>query len=405
MVLNPSNMFSSIIIQKAFGQHLIDNRSSYNNSVNNIGRMNFKYFNLTNNTRDSVYPRIAAFGNNVYVVWQQLVSPITYERYSSSASSIANEVNYDIFIKKSSDRGITFGKAVNLSNSSGFSEHPHLAVYGNNVYVTWIDNNTSTNYKEILFRKSNDGGKTFGNIVHLHSFGSANNNNGGDVIFGNSSNPEISAFRNNVYVVWNEEPPKYNINDTNPFVYRILFRASIDGGSTFKNIKTLSDNVTYFSYPKITASSINNDRDVFVVWNIGFPIYDAHKNVEGIFFTRSSDNGESFSNLAKISGPIKSIGKPQISSYGNNIYVVWGGIPDFRIGGNVFYTKSAGNDHRFTNPVSINNNKSSNVEVATNKDKAYALWEEIDSQTNDDIFIKTSNDGGQTFTKDAIHKQ
>jgi hypothetical protein len=371
--------------------------------MSNIDLKNFEFFSLTTNTTDSVYPRVAAFGNNVYVVWQQLVSPIAYGINGNSSNSVANEPNYDIFIKKSSDDGITFDKGVNLSNSSGFSEHPHLAVYGNNVYVAWIDNNTFTNYKkEILFRKSNDGGKTFSDIIHLHRFDNTNHN---DVAFGNSSNPEISAFGNNVYVVWNEEPSNYgnDRNDTNPFVYRILFRASIDGGSTFKNIKTLSANATYFSYPKIASSSTNNGSNVYVVWNIGFPIDDAYKNVEGIFFKKSNDNGDIFSNLAKISGPIKSIGRPQIFSYQSSVYVIWGGIPDFRIGGNVFYAKSAGSGHSFTNPVSLNNNRSSNVEVAANKDKVYVLWEEIDSQTNDDIFIKTSNDGGQTFTKHAIN--
>jgi hypothetical protein len=70
---------------------------------------------------------------------------------SSSNSSLKNEPNYDIFIRKSNDGGKTFDKEINLSNNSGFSEHPHLAVYGNNVYAIWIDNDISANNsKEIL---------------------------------------------------------------------------------------------------------------------------------------------------------------------------------------------------------------------------------------------------------------
>jgi uncharacterized protein involved in tolerance to divalent cations len=38
-----------------------------------------------------------------------------------------------------------------------------------------------------------------------------------------------------------------------------------------------------------------------------------------------------------------------------------------------------------------------------NKDSVYVLWEGIMSETNKDIFIKTSNDGGQSFTKDVIN--
>ena len=39
--------------------------------------------------------------------------------------------NYDIFFKKSSDAGTSFGKEINLSNDNGFSEHPQLATSGN----------------------------------------------------------------------------------------------------------------------------------------------------------------------------------------------------------------------------------------------------------------------------------
>jgi hypothetical protein len=48
-------------------------------SANNIENsyMNFgDPINLSNNARDSVYAQIAAYGNNVYVVWEEEVAPI-----------------------------------------------------------------------------------------------------------------------------------------------------------------------------------------------------------------------------------------------------------------------------------------------------------------------------------------
>ena len=421
-VLNFSNANTSYIIQKSYGQNIINDNNHSNNDIGNIHSMNFKFSSLTNNSTDSVYPRVDAFGNKVFVVWQQLVSPVSSmvnaSNNNNSSSFVANGSNYDIFIKKSIDGGVTFDKAINLSNNSGFSEHPHLAVYGNNVYVTWLDNDTSTNKKkEIFFTKSSDGGQTFSNVIHLDRFANNSdidsNNNNNNSKLGNSNNPEISAFGNKVYVVWNQEPQNYdnnNGNDTNPFVYKILFRASDDGGSTFKSIKTLSTNATYFSYPKITdaaSSSISNKSNVYIVWNVGFPIDDPYKKVEGIFFTKSSDGGDNFDTISKISGPIKSIGKPQITSYGNNIYVVWAGIPDFRIGGNIFYTKGVDSDSyiSFTNPISLSNNKSINVDVAVNKDAIYVVGEGLYSDTNDDIFIIKGKDdnSNQSFIKNAIN--
>ena len=400
-------------IQKVNAQYSQDNNNSNNNSINNNDKkINFtKSFNLTNNTRDSVYPRVSAFGNNVYVVWQESVPPngssklkVNSNNISSSNSSLKNEPNYDIFIRKSNDGGDTFGKEINLSNNSGFSEHPHLAVYGNNVYTIWIDNNiTTSKNKEVFFRKSNDGGKTFSNIINLDKYNMFNNNNKSDDSFGNSINAEISAFENNVYVVWNKEPQsQVNYSDNKN---KILFRTSDDGGSTFKNTKTLSNNVSSLTYPKITASPSTNNisKNVYVIWNVGLPNKDLYRNSDGIFFIKSEDNGDNFSNLIKINGPIKSIGKPQIISYKNNIHVVWSGIPDFRINNNLFYTKSNNNGHSFTNPISIDNDKSLAVEVSANKDNLYISWEKIVSESNDDIFIRLSNNEGQNFTKDIIN--
>jgi hypothetical protein len=79
--------------------------------------------------------------NGIYVVWQESVSTnsssvIKDSRSNiSSGSSSMDEPNYDIFFRKSNDGGATFDKEINLSNNRGFSEHPHLAVYGNNVYT------------------------------------------------------------------------------------------------------------------------------------------------------------------------------------------------------------------------------------------------------------------------------
>jgi hypothetical protein len=93
--------------------------------------------NLTNNPMDSVYGQVAAWDNNVYMLWQDSVPP--------------GYTNYDIFIKTSNDNGTTFGTTVNLSNNPGFSEHPQIATYGDNVYAIWADD--SSGNREVLFKE------------------------------------------------------------------------------------------------------------------------------------------------------------------------------------------------------------------------------------------------------------
>jgi hypothetical protein len=154
-----------------------------------------KPINLTNNTRDSVYAQVASYGKNVFVVWQEN-NPDSFGENSKYIDNINyNYRNYDIYIKKSVDGGLTFSKEINLSNNPGFSEHPQIAISGNNVYVVWIDDTlspststtssttvTATKNKEILFRKSIDGGNTFDKVINL-----SNSNNA------DSYNQEIAA--------------------------------------------------------------------------------------------------------------------------------------------------------------------------------------------------------------------
>ena len=70
--------------------------------------------NLSDNTEDSVYGQVRSSDNKIYVVWQESV-PDSIDR------------NYEIFFKKSSDRGNSFGEKIRLSDNIGFSEHPQMS--------------------------------------------------------------------------------------------------------------------------------------------------------------------------------------------------------------------------------------------------------------------------------------
>ena len=72
-------LLASIIIIGAYSsaactsyQPISAAQSANANTDVNSKSMNFtKPFNLTNNTKDSVYAQVASHGNNVYVVWQE----------------------------------------------------------------------------------------------------------------------------------------------------------------------------------------------------------------------------------------------------------------------------------------------------------------------------------------------
>src|SRR5215203_3247442 len=399
--------------QQVYAQSIDDANTNDDDDDNNNSLSFTEPINLTNNTRDSVYAQIASYGNNVYMVWQENNSDP-----SDHNSNVNNNIqynndnyrNYDIYIKKSTDGGSTFSKEINLSKNPGFSEHPQIAISENNVYVAWIDESTTTiKNQEILFRKSIDGVNTFDNIINLSNSSNAD-----------SYNLEITAAGNNVYAVWQETtlPNAYaydtsssgsgvnadNNSDRSSISSKenssILFRASIDDGNTFNKIKSLS-NSAFKSYPKIAAF----ENSAYVVWNVGI-VDDSNRednnanNINGgIFFTKSFDRGNSFSDTIKLNSDQNSIGESQIAAYGNNVYVVWGGNPDEKIVGDIFFVKSSDNGNRFAKAVSLGEQNSLNVEIISGENNnVYIAWQALLSDGNEEILFKKSSDNGASFT-------
>jgi hypothetical protein len=358
-----------------------------------------KPVNLSNNIKDSVYAQIASNGNNVYVVWEEN-DPDSQDKKGHSLYDIRR--NYDILIKKSVDGGVTFGKEINLSNNGGLSEHPQIAVSGDNIHIAWIDNSLTTS-KEILYRKSTDGGKTFSDVVNL------SNSSRSD-----SDNLEISAAGNNVYVVWQDTTSQIidsqDLRDASPANNisevintqrngSVLLRASTDSGNTFEDSITLSNNA-FKSYPKIAAF----ENSAYVTWNVGIITYDdnnvnsGRNNTDGIFFAGSLDAGNTFSDPIRLNNEVNSIGESQIASHGNNVYVVWGGNPDDKVVGDLVFTKSTDNGKSFSSPVTLEEGNTLNVEVATGRDNTvYVAWQAHLSNNNEEILIKKSSDAGATF--------
>jgi hypothetical protein len=355
--------------------------------------------NLTNNARDSVYAQVVSSGENVYIVWQE--NPPS--GFSSQRDGL---INYEIFISKSVDGGQTFGDEINLSNNPGFSEHPQIAASGNNVYVAWIDNSPlvgsssqAEDNKKIMFKKSTDAGNTFGETITLS-----------DVQAADSSNLEMAAAGNNVYAVWQVTPlpPQFIADQDNVQSGGIFLAMSSDNGETFQEAKSLSDNVLK-SYPKVAAYQ----NKVYVIWNVGIigdntnPVNNNNNNNNdnstrnGIYLTKSFDSGKTFDDTLKLNANWNSVGESQIAASGDSVYVVWGGNPDEKVAGNLFYTSSLDNGVSFSAARTLTERNTLNAEVAAahNGNEVYLAWQGVLPDDNEEIFVKKSTDNGATFTE------
>jgi len=178
---------------------------------------------LTNNTGNSYRPKIVVRSSNVYVVWDD-------DTFGG---------NDDIYLRQSTDSGATWQTATRLTNNTGNSSNPAIAVSGANVYVVWYDC-TPVN-PEIYFRKSTDSGATWQTATSL-----TNNTD-------TSVDPAIAVYTSNIYVVYENNIPK------NMEVY---FKKSGDKGATWPTTIRLTNTASASYYPDIALG----DGKIYVVW-------------------------------------------------------------------------------------------------------------------------------------------
>jgi len=194
-----------------------------------------------------------------------------------------------------------------VSSTSGVSERPRMVVSGDFIYTVWEDNTPGNN--DIFFRASLDDAVSWNPVINL-------SNDSGDSI-----RPYISASGQNVYVVW---------FDNSLGNYEILFRASWDGGASWGDIINLSNSSTPSIYGRIATAN----GTVYVAWQEDPPPnVDCDCNSE-IYFTKSTDLGNTFSETINVSndpvgsgvpilGVTNSVGDYGDEGIGNDVYLVW----------------------------------------------------------------------------------
>ncbi len=201
---------------------------------------------LANDSSVDFAPKIAASGPNVYAVWSEL-----------------GNKGAQLYIRSSNDFGQTFGPAIKLSKEPDVgttdSDFPRVLPGNNNtVYVAWwrvhFQNQTETD--KLLFRKSDDGGKTFGDTITL----SSNKTNPEDL----GHNTAVITSGKNVYVAWVSYFEVQDVNNVGVYITK-----SYDGGNTFSYPIDLNENSMGRSSgaqnPQISAS---NDI-AYLAWDTG----------------------------------------------------------------------------------------------------------------------------------------
>jgi len=233
---------------------------------------------LTWNSGNSVYPAIAIdSNNNLHVVWCD-----------------STPGNWEIYYKRSTDGGLSWGAMKRLTWNSGSSCDPAIAIdSNNNLHVMWHDW-TPGNW-EIYYKRSTDGGSTW-NATKRITWTSSD-----------SYDPEIAIdSNNNLHLVWCDYTPGNS---------EIYYKRSTDGGLTWSGSKRLTWTSGNSVYPAIAIDSNNN---LHVMWHDWTPV-----NSE-IYYKRSTDGGSTWSATKRLTWNSGSSCDPAIAiDSNNNLHLVW----------------------------------------------------------------------------------
>ena len=97
---------------------------------------------------------------------------------------------WEIYYARSTDGGRSWTPEVRLTNASGASARPSIAVDGENVFLVWFDNRDDD--FEVYFKQSRDGGETW--LPDLRLTEAA----------GDSAHPTVAARGGAVHVLWHD---------------------------------------------------------------------------------------------------------------------------------------------------------------------------------------------------------
>jgi hypothetical protein len=294
---------------------------------------------------------LAVKGDTVHVVW--------YEKIDD---------NWDIFYVRSTDGGNNWDWETRLTSTEGSSRIPSVSVSGSSVYVVWqesIDGNL-----EICFKRSPDGGETWGDNVRLTN----------DISY--SYEAVIATSGSFVHLAWVSVDLENN--------YHVLYKNSSDGGLTWSSERWLSPNSIMAFNPSIAADG----SGVCVAWN------DNRDGNYEIYFSKSSDNGSSWGPETRLTDDPNLQLFPSVAVSGQEVHLVW---EDERFGyAEIVHKMSSdggvtwGEDLRITNDPA----PSWNPNLAVSGSVLYLVWQEGRSGFWD-IYYNYSTDGGITWATDT----
>ncbi len=254
----------------------------------------------------------------------------------------------EIYYKRSPDGGVSWGPAIRLTNASGRSDNPSIAVSGNTVAVAWWDERTGAH--QIWSKRSIDGGITWQPDVQItfSPGGGAycslavredkwhvvyvDGRDGHEEVYytrsldagvnwsapirlsalpDSSYTPTAAVWQSNVYVAWTDT----RHGGSQSSLEEEYFRRSTDGGATFEPEQRLTTDPPGSPANSWAPSLAARDQYVWITW------FDTRDGNFEIYTRRSIDGGVSWSSDTRLTTTAGQSQRPSIALLGQQLFI------------------------------------------------------------------------------------
>jgi len=300
---------------------------------------------------------IASSGDTVHVVWRE----------NRDAG------NYEIYYKRSTDGGISWGPDTRISNNVFYSTNPSISVSGKVVHVVWTDMNAEY-YINISYNHSTDGGTSWGTETPL-------TNNPANT----SRDPSVSASGSEVHVVWTD----YRAVGSIPAIY---YKRSTDGGISWSPDTQFSDESVTSGSPSVSCSG----SEVHVFWSGG------EYQHSQIYHKNSGDRGINWSaNTVLMSD---TLGSPYVSVSGSSFHML--GLDARKYPYNqIYYKNSTDGGKNWGAETWLTNNFISKIQtcsMSVSGSNIHVVWAVFGDGNKNDIYYIHSADDGLTWGTETL---
>jgi len=326
------------------------------------------------------------FKGNIYMTWTE------FDNYGSSNPNDSSRIRFS----RSTDRGLSWSNAVTVSDQSGDCIDEDNTVEGavpcigpnGEVYVSWAGP------LGLMFDKSNDAGNTWGIDVFVSSIPGGwdfavpgiYRANGLPITACDTSQ---SQFRGNIYINWSDQ--RNGTGNTDVFLAK-----STDAGDTWSEVKRVNDDNTtrhqFFTWMTI-------DQTSGFIYFVFYDRRNTSNNLTDVYIARSTDGGETFTNL-KVSessfNPNSNVffgDYTNIAAFNKMVYPIWMRLDTSTL---TVWTAIV-NDSSTVVPVELNN---FSANVSNRKVNLY--WQTASELNNQGFEIQRLNDSTIKGLKDWI---